>query len=236
LWLNAISESGADPVFIFSLRHPIEVARSLARRDGIPEARSCLIWLRYMLEAELASRGYPRVVVSYDALLADWHAALAPLGSRLGLDISFVREDVAERIDAFLTPSLRHHTYDNVSACPAGPWFDLAEKVYRVFLEYADELPSEVFDEFRRKMDEMAGLVDPWASQIQALLLRTELLENELARVADRDILAAEVVRIKSTFSWQLTKPFRALRNGFLWLNTRNTRKTEDDVTQPDAD
>ena len=210
-WLDAIAENGAEPLFILALRHPEEVARSLARRDGIPKERAYLLWLDYMLEAERASRGHPRIVVSYEALLADWRRALSPLASRLGHELPLGEPEISARIDAFLSPAMRHFTTDSGIA-PSTPWHSLAEETYRAFIDHADEQPPAIFDKLYSRMEEMSLLVAPWAAQIQELISIKDIQERELARISDRDALAAEVIRMKSTLSWQITKPLR-----FVW-------------------
>lgn len=212
LWLEAIAENGAEPFFVLALRHPVEVARSLARRDGISQERAYLLWLEYMLEAEQSSRGYSRIVVSYEALLADWRITLSPLFLRLGPKLSLGEPEISAQIDAFLSPALRHFTTESVMV-PSTPWHSLAEETYRAFIDYAVEQPSAIFDGFYSRLEEMSKLVNPWTAQIQELIAIKNAQERELARISDRDILAAEVIRMKSTLSWQLTKPLRFVRN-----------------------
>ncbi|MBN8728303.1 MAG: glycosyltransferase [Xanthomonadales bacterium] len=59
------------PVFVLVVREPGAVARSLARRDGFAESEALALWERYNREAFAASRGWPRVLVDYDRLVAD---------------------------------------------------------------------------------------------------------------------------------------------------------------------
>lgn len=74
------------PCALLALRHPAAVRASLAARDGFPARLSLLLWLRHMLDAEQGTRGIARAVVSYDALLQDWHSTMTRVGARLGLD------------------------------------------------------------------------------------------------------------------------------------------------------
>lgn len=212
LWLEAIAETEIKPVFILALRHPVEVARSLASRDGIPEARAYLLWLDYMLEAERASRGYPRFVVDYATLLSDWRSALDPLSSHLGLDLSLDLKEVRDGVEGFLSPNMRHFSScsDSVSA---GPCHDLAVSTYRAFLDYADNLPLAIFDDLHYRTEGICRIVTPWAKQIQNLLRDKADRDRELTRVSDRDALLAEVSRLKSTVSWRITKPLRLVAN-----------------------
>jgi hypothetical protein len=212
IWLEAITEIGAKSFFILALRHPEEVTRSLARRDGIPKELAYLLWLKYMLEAERASRGHPRIVVSYESLLADWRKALSPLASCLGLELPLSEPKISVRIDDFLSPSLRHFA-SATEIPPSTLWCSLAEETYRAFIEHADNLPSVIFDKLYCRMEEISKLVAPWADQVQQLLQSKIKMQLELSRTADRDILANEVVRLKSTVSWQITKPLRLVWN-----------------------
>lgn len=98
-------------VCVIALRHPAEVAASLSKRDAFPREKSLRIWREYMLESERATRSMPRVVVSYDALLADWRRQVGRVNEGLGLGL-----DIAAGtgpVTAFLDGGLRHHRADD---------------------------------------------------------------------------------------------------------------------------
>ena len=59
------------PVFVHVVRDPREVAASLQRRDGMPVEQGLALWERYTRAAFTGSNGWPRIMVDYDALLAD---------------------------------------------------------------------------------------------------------------------------------------------------------------------
>ncbi|HEU4665375.1 MAG TPA: glycosyltransferase [Dokdonella sp.] len=58
------------PLFVHVVRDPGAVADSLAARDGFTPADALALWERYTRDAFEASRGWPRVIVDYDALCA----------------------------------------------------------------------------------------------------------------------------------------------------------------------
>ena len=91
------------------MRNPLEVMASLRHRDGFLPAKSALLWLRHVIDAEASTRDMPRAVVTYDALLSDWQGVVASLGA--GLGVSWPRRSaVADvEIDRFLATQLRHH-------------------------------------------------------------------------------------------------------------------------------
>ena len=59
------------PVFVHVTRDPLAVADSLARRDNLSTHEALALWERYTRDAFAASAGWPRVLVDYDALVAD---------------------------------------------------------------------------------------------------------------------------------------------------------------------
>ena len=71
LWLQAFADEGCTPSVLLLGRHPQEIARSLAVRDGMASGKAMLLWLRHALDAERASRGLPRAFLGYDELLSD---------------------------------------------------------------------------------------------------------------------------------------------------------------------
>src|ERR1700756_4341092 len=52
LWTTVLAQLRVKPRFILALRHPRDVAASLAARDRLSEAHAGLLWLRHVLEAE----------------------------------------------------------------------------------------------------------------------------------------------------------------------------------------
>ena len=105
---------GYQMKYIHMTRNPLSVAASLEKRDGFSPAYSNLIWLRYVLDAELATRGQHRIFWSYEALMADWRSLLAAINGRLGLNWS-ANAEAQQKIDSFLNREQTHHQ-NNASA------------------------------------------------------------------------------------------------------------------------
>lgn len=108
-WLDVFGQMSIRPVFILPIRNPLEVAASLEIRDGIDPGVSHLLWLRHVLEAELATRGRPRVFTTYDELLGDWRQLAEKMQAALALAWPRSMEDASADIDALLSDSHRHH-------------------------------------------------------------------------------------------------------------------------------
>jgi len=112
LWVEVLERRAVRPVFVITVRHPNEVAASLAKRDGFSHARSHLLWLQHLHEAEHATRGHRRVFVHYERVLNDWQAELERIAAALEITWPNAGADTGEQIAAFITPSLRHHGSD----------------------------------------------------------------------------------------------------------------------------
>ncbi|HJU20026.1 MAG TPA: glycosyltransferase [Stellaceae bacterium] len=111
LWGPLCDALAVAPRFVLVLRHPLEVAASLAGRDGIGAERALLLWLRHVLEAERATRGRVRTVVHYEDLVG--HCGWRPVAARMAREIGVVwpacGPEVEAAIDSYLAPELRHH-------------------------------------------------------------------------------------------------------------------------------
>jgi hypothetical protein len=215
----SILESVVDEVkVILIVRHPREVAKSLKRRDGISLERAYMLWIQYMISAEKSSREYPRMLISYEQLLSDWRAVVDSASRKLDLPFTYKDTLIERKIDAFLDNSLRHHvaTSDLEEYRP----LNLAESVYKLCLDEDDlSCLNEVIGPVEDEVSEIAEQLRPWSDEVQALyrtcenqaelLAKQKHISMELEHISME--LERELLRVKSTISWQITKPLRAI-------------------------
>ncbi len=110
LWLDALKEFGAEPLFLFCYRSPLEVAASLYARDQIPWDTSLHLWIRSYLEAEAATRNHRRLFMAYDDLMRDWRPVMKAISASFDIDWTRPFEEAEPDVDSFLSDSHRHHT------------------------------------------------------------------------------------------------------------------------------
>ena len=184
LWRPLLDELGVAARFVLAMRHPAEVAASLARRDGINAQCAALLWLRHVLEAERETRGRPRAILHYEDLVAPagWRPTLARLETGLGLD--FPAAD--EAVEAYLAPELRHHRAENAAL---SGWVGA---VYGAFRSGSANLPA-VCDAVQGELDRAGGLFLPLLGEtvrgladLRAQLSRSQHEAAELRAVAAR--------------------------------------------------
>jgi hypothetical protein len=138
LWRDALIERDVRPAFLLLVRHPEEVVASLDARSGVPLPESArLLWLRHLIEAERASRGCNRCLITYEELLGDWRACVDRITSELDLSWPISPKAAQARIHAFLGKDGRHHAF-------AGPVPDdaLAQIACKVYTDLLDRRTS----------------------------------------------------------------------------------------------
>lgn len=206
MWLDALQETGSKPHFVIMVRDPIEVVQSLKRRDGFSESKSYLLWLEHLLDAELWSRGHPRVVVSYDQLLGNWQNVSHQIAQGLGLLWPVDERIAVSDIQSFLESDLRHH-HALGQQTQTSRLATLANDAYFSAMNTTPDELGNSLTEASRAVAQICHVIDPWSCQIEALKIE---LVQELERSAT---FQREIDRLKSTFSWRMTKPLRAAWN-----------------------
>ena len=108
-WRSIFDELGIDQVAIHPLRNPVEVARSLERRNNFLMSKGVLLWLRYTLDGERGTRGLRRIFTTFDDLLEDPAGLIGRTQDDLGL--VWPRNSIKARreIAQFLSADMRHH-------------------------------------------------------------------------------------------------------------------------------
>lgn len=160
-WKPAFAKLAARTVYAITLRSPLEVAQSLARRNDFDHDLGCLLWARYYLDAELHTRGLPRALLRYETLADDWRGDLHALGSVLGIEPNL--DPAHEReVDVFLSADLRHHRMADDQAFIELERLPVVEQTYRALLEWGHAKPGSdpdfgAFDRAREHFDELSG-------------------------------------------------------------------------------
>jgi hypothetical protein len=191
-WRKTLMAESIDPAIVVPLRSPIEVARSLAARDGFGETEGLLLWLRHVLDAEATTRDLPRIFLTYDQLLADWEGMVERIGDTLGIVWPRLSGLTGVEIQEFLTPDLRHHQVTRGDASRtrmAVPW---AGEVYAVLQAWAEggERAEDriILDRVRAAFDDVAPvLLRPFLAARQAVARAHEAQALRDVAIVERD-------------------------------------------------
>ena len=138
LWLDLLDELALESIVVIPIRDPVEIAASLAKREGFPAAQSSIMYLRSYLETELASRSRRRLFVRYDLLLADWRPFAERLRKLVGPLLPPPTADHSVDIGNFLTIDLyrnrsgrEEHARDAVATAAAELFDRMSEAAER---------------------------------------------------------------------------------------------------------
>jgi hypothetical protein len=120
-WHRALSDHGYRPGYVVSVRHPLEVARSLRAGGGGTLEAGLALWRAFMDRVEdfVATVDAPVLHTSYEMLLRDWRAVITRIARRLDVPLDVVR---GAEVDRFLDGTLHNQRgSDEELAREAGP-------------------------------------------------------------------------------------------------------------------
>lgn len=205
-WRDVLEAAGTTPLVLLPFRNPLDVAASLEARDGLPVHAGLHLWLRHMLDAEAETRHVPRTFVRYERFLAAWQEEATRISAQLDFTWPVPPAAAAARIESFLRPDERHQASgDDV-------------------LRRDERLPEQLRAELIAALEAFEALCAvPDDPGVEAKLDR---LRNDFEkrtgpeagfffdythRLLDLRAAAAEAARMKSSKSWRLTAPLRAM-------------------------
>ena len=140
--------------YIITLRHPRDVILSLAKRDGFSTSLSALIYISYLLDAEIYTRGQRRLLIKYSDLVKNPSTIIKKLYSTFGTSFHQANEDTLYNAYSFIENKLDHHNDDFQIKKFDDPFLlmDLSERLYYTFITCLDKSTSE-FDEIRENFN-----------------------------------------------------------------------------------
>lgn len=208
-WLNALKIWGADPQLVCVTRAPGEVAKSLYARDGIFPVVGELVWLRHVLDAELAGRGVSRLHLTYANLIEFSQTETTRLLAGLsGNKANRPNEDLIDY-------NMRHHREGgiNSSGRPASWILSVSEILDRWGSGGEDPNDYAVLDSLRTEFEEMIDCYGYLMNEsVRALALARKVSRRALSPAHAPDGTAVHTasvfIRASPLFDgeWYLTK------------------------------
>jgi hypothetical protein len=161
LWRDAVDAFGAETRVVLIIRNPLEVARSLAYRDGLPHGHGLNLWLRHVLDAEFETRGSTRTFVTYADFMRDWPHIIKPIEIEMGIELSDRTPDVRAAVELLIDQDLRHYVVDEKALaleCRDTPLILNAYHALERLVERSnDSGAKKALDDVRRTFDEATG-------------------------------------------------------------------------------
>jgi len=244
LWRDVLAELGIGLKVVFVVRNPLDIARSLEKRNGFTPDKGMGIWLNYTLAALQGIEGLETIFLSYDLFLDDWETELKKCAAGLGIKwpadetglrtkmASFVRRDLRhsasalDELHALKAPEPVIRLYDLLLELESGTGKSstaagrTTEVLYQEFLGYA-----RLFDFDMAALADCRSLLDDAASSPELLPKFVEMKKELDTRTqwawkldAEVKLMRAQILCQKNSMSWKITKPLRFVHRLLLKL------------------
>lgn len=199
LWIKILKNQGIDGRFLIVLRHPMEVALSLRKRNNFSFEKSIILWLDYNLQAELKTRGRKRTALLYSDLMSSPIDEMERIKGELEIKYPISIDEASGSICEFLAGGLRH--YDKVAFHEESNLEKIAEEVYQCLCKLSrggfTGKDIEKLDDLR---DVFESIRDSWPSYI---------IEHLRGVSIDRSAYRLLWIKVDRSWSWSLGKPIR---------------------------
>jgi O-antigen biosynthesis protein len=140
-WKEVFDQGNFAVHYILAIRHPLSVALSLAKRNGIDIEKSHFLWLIYTIRSLSEIAGGSYILVDYDRLMQEASHELQRMAEKFHLRVD--RTEFEKYKSEFLDEGLRHtrFTYDNLMDHERS--FDFLKDVYATVTELAAGKPMD---------------------------------------------------------------------------------------------
>lgn len=156
-WLSVFDHLDIHVSYVIACRHPMSVARSLAKRDGFALEKAYQLWLEHTLASLSGTQNQPRIVVSYDLLMEEPATQLQRIAQALGLPFDVESQAFAEYREEFLEEGLRHTRFEATDLRLDKAISPHVEELYSALLQMATdpvELDSPELDALLTRLQE----------------------------------------------------------------------------------
>ncbi len=224
VWYPLLEQTGSKPYFLIIIRNPLEVVSSLAKRNGFSKGKSCLLWLRNLIESEKGTRNSPRIFVTYEELLSNWRGLMSRVQRFFGFRWPNSLKEAEPEINAFLENSMRHNKVmdsDLIKDKSISKWIKDAYLAVIDTIGNEDGRLIKTLDAIETKLKETDILYDPAFTDIWEKYLNNNdrlqernqavsILTAQLAEQKEENKkLMDEVDELRQSTSWKITAPLR---------------------------
>ena len=206
-WKQVFAYCKFDVRYILTVRHPLSVVQSLAKRDGFDSEKSYMLWLGHILTIISSTEGHKRVLVDYDRLIHTPGRELERIAECLALEID--PKELQRYKSEFLDDGLRHTVYDLNDLLLDDTCPPVVREIYTDLLDIAADsrrLDDEALhnhtalwiNEFER-LKSILRLVDRLSGQIANLNQAVAERDGQIVQLREREAQLQEQVIVLLT-------------------------------------
>jgi hypothetical protein len=223
LYQDVLGSLGIEPRLVLVHRNPLAVMKSLQARDGMTPGFAALVWLRHVLDVELATRDKTRVVVSYENLLDHPAEVLRRIGEALDITWPNNIESAAAEVVASIRKDLQHQKPEATETLAGiSDWIsEIQNALVAMGKSRLGTLPA--FDRIRKDLQRGIDVFAQVEKALRAELERkakeiavlSKIVEEKQQHIVERDtaiqVLTGELDNIRRSRAWKLAVLLRHL-------------------------
>jgi len=205
---------------VVTYRDPLDVAKSLQKRDNFSIGKGIALWFNYFFAAELNTRNIQRVFLNYDKLLEKLPESIGMMSHYLELEgLTEIFNERKDEINVFLDSKLRH------SISKKGDELGYYD-YYKEIKDNKNNLNEITIDEFSKINErycntkklfyfpEVKKIMEGYDSEkeklVESLFEKNRLLFDKEKKIQEKNKI---IELMQATISWKLTKPLRELNS-----------------------
>ncbi|MHB8908670.1 MAG: glycosyltransferase [Syntrophales bacterium] len=241
-WKEIFDSCKLDVGYVVVVRHPLSVAKSLAKRDGFDAGKSHLLWLGHVITSLSNTTGDKCVLIDYDSLMHAPDDELHRLAECFDLVIDSA--ELKKYKEDFLDEELRHTVYAPSDLLLDGACPPIVREIYTVLLDVAlekieidDVVIQDKVAEWTNEYERIKPclilvdrIIEQRATVIQSLVGRDEQIAGLNQAVHDKDVHINNLGKILTERDGQIVSLNQAVaeRDGVISeiLSSRSWRLT----------
>jgi hypothetical protein len=233
-WKKVFTDGQMSVDYVVVIRHPLSVRDSLAKRDGFDAEKSHFLWLEHVIGSLVGSDGENRVLVDYDTFMRTPETELTRIAKELELSVNTA--ELQKFQSEFLDHQLQHTIYQLNELMLDRQSPPLMQEIYSSLLDPAirkgDPKNSFLKDKIARwdheffRLRSALVLADSLSTKLAAttaerdalnaarnnlLRERAQVMQEMRAKEQTMQNLKTELLAIRQSRLWRLTKPLRRL-------------------------
>lgn len=185
-WEKVFASLNLDVNVLFIFRNPIEVSKSLHKRNTFSEKKALALWLKYNYYALNNSKEYPRVFISYEQLFTELEKKIEECQDLFNLSVLNDYSSKKNNLSSFIDKSL-HRNVDRNEIALHKEINTIFEKLISVSNNITEDTPLPIIN----KQD-----VEEYIYSSRDLFKET--VENEKTVITELNHATDELLRLRS--------------------------------------